>query len=343
VVSDDLPAGGRLRRGPRVARGRSLRSRSSGSDLVFRVILTSGGTFVLVLMVLVGTFLFYRSYNALHKAGWSFLTTQAWEPDSGHFGIAAVIVGTALIALTAVVVAVPLAIGTALYISEYAPKAIQRFLVGMLDLMAAVPSIVFGLWGSFLLQWGILPEARWVNDWFYWIPIFQVSGVDRSNPLTSLDIYSASTLVAGIVVGLMITPIIGSITREAFGQAPVGEREGAYALGTTRWGMVKAVVLPFGRGAMIGGTMLALGRALGETMAVLLIISPVYAIQPHILEHGTSSVSSLIALHYAEESSNFGISALMAAGLALFAITLLVNFIAAQIVSRSRSGALSEA
>jgi phosphate transport system permease protein len=131
--------------------------------------------------------------------------------------------------------------------------------------------------------------------------------------------------------------------REAFGQAPVGEREGALALGGTRWGMIRSVVLPFGRGAMIGGLMLGLGRALGETMAVLLIISPVYVIQPHILQHGTSSVSSLIASQYSEASSHFSISALMAAGLALFVITMGVNFIAAQIVSRSRSGALSEA
>jgi phosphate transport system permease protein len=144
-------------------------------------------------------------------------------------------------------------------------------------------------------------------------------------------------------VGLMITPIAGSVMREAFGQAPVGEREGALALGGTRWGMIKSVVLPFGRGAMIGGLMLGLGRALGETMAVLLIISPVYAIQPHILQHGTSSISSLIALQYAQAAGNFSISALMAAGLALFVITMGVNFIAAQIVSRSRSGALSEA
>ena len=161
--------------------------------------------------------------------------------------------------------------------------------------------------------------------------------------MVSLDTYSASTFIAGIVVGLMITPIAGSVMREAFGQAPVGEREGALALGGTRWGMIRSVVLPFGQGAMIGGLMLGLGRALGETMAVLLIISPVYAIQPHILQHGTSSVSSLIASQYSEASSHFSISALMAAGLALFAITMLVNFIAAQIVSRSRSGALSEA
>jgi phosphate transport system permease protein len=339
VVSVDPSASGRAQ--PPVKR--NLKSRIGGSDFVFRAVARSGGSVALVIMILVGSFLGYNAWQALHKAGLSFLTTQSWNPDGGSFGIAAVVVGTGLIALVAVLVAVPLSLGTALYISEYAPRFLQRPLISMLDLLAAVPSVVFGLWGSYLLQWRILPLSRWINDWFYWFPPFQVSGVDRSDPLTSLDTYSASTFIAGVVVGLMITPIIGSIMREAFSQAPAGEREGAYALGSTRWAMVRSVVLPFGRGAMIGGTMLGLGRALGETMAVVLIISPVYAIQPHILEHGTSSISSLIALKYAESPSHFAISALMAAGLALFAITLLVNFIAAQIVSRSRSGAASEA
>ena len=324
-------------------RRRTLQSRQSGSDQLFRWILRSGGSVALVIMIAVGSFLAINAWQALHKAGLSFLTTQAWNANGGQFGIAAVIVGTALIALVAVVVAMVLATGTALYISEYAPRFLKRPLVAGLDLMAAVPSVVFGLWGSYLLQWRILPISRWINDWFYWFPPFQVSGVDRSSPIASLDTYSASTFIAGIVVGLMITPIAGSIMREAFGQAPVGEREGALALGSTRWGMIKSVVLPFGQGAMIGGLMLGLGRALGETMAVLLIISPVYAIQPHILQHGTSSVSSLIASQYSEASSHFSISALMAAGLALFVITMLVNFVAARIVSRSRSGALSEA
>ena len=322
---------------------RSLRSRVSASDLLFRSVLRSGGSVALLLMIGVGSFLAFNAWDALHKAGLSFLTTQAWNANGGQFGIAAVIVGTALIALVAVAVAMVLATGTALYISEYAPRSLKRLLIAALDLMAAVPSVVFGLWGSYLLQWRMLPLSRWLNDWFYWFPPFQVNNIDRSSPVTSLDTYSSSTFIAGIVVGLMITPIAGAVMREAFGQAPVGEREGALALGGTRWGMIKAVVLPFGQGAMIGGLMLGLGRALGETMAVLLIISPVYVIQPHILQHGTSSVSSLIASQYSEASSHFSISALMAAGLALFAITMLVNFVAARIVSRSRSGALSEA
>jgi phosphate transport system permease protein len=321
---------------------RKLSSRLSPADRVFRAVARAGGLVVLVLLGLVGTFLGFRAAQALHKAGWSFLTTQAWNPNGGGFGIAAVIVGTVLIALVAVVFAVPLAIGTALYISEYAPRRFQRLLVGVVDLMAAVPSVVFGLWGAFLLQWHIVSLSRWINDWLGWIPVFQVEGVTRHSPQPTATAYSSSTFIAGVVVALMITPIACSIMREAFTQAPAGEREGAYALGATRWGMIRAVVVPFGLGAIVGGTMLGLGRALGETIAVVMIISPVFVIQPHLLQHGTSSISSLIALQYSE-ATPFAVSALMAAGLALFGLTLLVNVIAAMIVARSRSGAVSEA
>lgn len=323
-------------------RRRSLRSRLSGPDLAFRSILRGGGAFVLVLELLVGTFLFYRADQALRKAGWSFLTTQNWSPNGGGFGIAAVMVGTVLIALVAVVIAIPLSLGAALYISEYAPQGVKRLLASLIDLMAAVPSVVFGLWGAFLLQWKMVSLAKWINDWFYWIPIFQVDGTHRGDPSVPATTYTSSTLMAGTVVSLMITPIACSIMREAFSQAPIGEREGAFALGATRWGMIRSVVLPFGQGAMIGGVMLGLGRALGETIAVAMIISPDYVIQAHLLQKGSSSISSLIALQYAE-TTPFGVSALMAAGLALFVLTLIVNFFAAQIVARSRSGAVSDA
>jgi phosphate transport system permease protein len=333
---------------PSVAAGRAsavprkITARLSASDRAFHGVARAGGLVVLVLLGLVGTFLFYRASQALHKAGWSFLTTQAWNPNGGGFGIAAVIIGTILIALVAVVVAAPLSFGTAIFVSEYAPRSIQRFLISVVDLMAAVPSVVFGLWGAFLVQWHIVSVSRWIHDWFGWIPLFKVDGVTPHDPQPTATAYTSSTFIAGIVVALMITPIASSIMREAFSQAPPGEREGAYALGATRWGMIRAVVLPFGAGAMIGGIMLGLGRALGETIAVVMIISLVFSIQPHILQHGTSSISALIAAHYSE-ATPFEVSALMAAGLALFALTLLVNIIAAVIVSRSRSGAVSEA
>lgn len=327
---------------PPVPPRRALKSRVGPSDRLFRGVARSGGLLVLVIMVLVGTFLAYRAWEALHRAGFSFLTTQDWNPDGGGFGIAAVIVGTVLIALVAVVGAVPLAMGAALYISEYAPNALRRRLIAVVDLMAAVPSVVYGLWGAFFLQWKVISLSKWLSDWFGWIPLFRVDGVQPHDPLASPTVYTSSTFIAGMVVALMVAPIACSIMREAFGQAPPGEREGAYALGATRWGMIRSVVLPFGRGAIVGGIMLGLGRALGETIAVVMIISPVFRIQPHILRNGTSSVSSLIALRYGE-ASPFAISALMAAGLALFALTLLVNFAAASVVARSRSGAVSEA
>ncbi len=335
--TDLLPSSGRP-----VPGKRNLRSRLGVGEIAFRAILRAGGFLVLGIEVLVGSFLFYRATQALGKAGWSFLTTQARNPDGGKFGIAAVMVGTILIAVVAALLAVPLAAGTALYISEYAPPPIRRFLIAMIDLMAAVPSLIFGIWGAFLLQWKIVALSKWISDWFFWIPIFKVPQAERGDPLAPATVYTSSTFAAGVVVALMVTPIACSIMREAFSQAPIGEREGAFALGSTRWGMIRSVVLPFGRGAMIGGTMLGLGRALGETIAVVYIISPVYQFQPYILQRGASSISALIALKYAE-GTPFDVSALMAAGLALFVLTLMVNFIAAQIVARSRSGAVSDA
>ncbi|WP_307852519.1 phosphate ABC transporter permease subunit PstC [Glaciihabitans sp. dw_435] len=309
-------------------------------DLLFRGVARTAGITVLAIMSLVGLFLAYRATQALQVAGWSFFTEQSWEPDAGKFGIAAVLVGTILIALVAIVIAVPLATGTALYITDYAPRRIKQTLIGLVDLMAAIPSVVYGLWGFFFLQGNITDISRWISHTFGWIPIFAVDGADPNDPLASSTVYTSSTFIAGIVVALMIAPIITSIMREVFSQAPVGEREGALALGSTKWGMIRSVVIPFGLGGMIGGTMLGLGRALGETIAVYMIISPVFVIQPHILQAGASSVSSLIALKYGE-ATEFGTSALMAAGLALFIMTLIINFAASAIVARSRSGASS--
>jgi phosphate transport system permease protein len=320
---------------------RSIKPNPGPADRLFRGSARGGGAAVLVVMLLVGTFLAYRAWEALRKAGFSFLTTQDWNPDAGRFGIAAVIVGTVLIAVVAIVVALPLALGAALYISEYAAERLKSWLTSTIDLMAAIPSVVYGLWAFTLFEWKVDSLSKWISDWFGWIPIFKVDGVRRHDPLASMTRFTSSTFIAGIVVGIMVTPIACAIMRQAFSQAPAGEREGAYALGATRWGMIRSVVLPFGKGAIIGGTMLGLGRALGETIAILMIISPIFKIQVHILQNGTSSVSSLIALRYGE-ASPFGISALMAAGLVLFAFTLAVNFVAASIVARSRSGAVSE-
>ena len=320
-----------------------VETRGRGDKAFFRGIGLSG-FLVLALMAAVGIFLTYEGLNALRVAGPSFLTTSTWQPDAntGGFGIASVLPFTILIALIAVVIAAPIALGTALFITEVAPARLRSSLIALVDLMAAVPSVVYGLWGLFLLQGQVIGLSRWLNAWMGWFPLFSVSGADPNSPLSSSSVYTASTFIAGIVVAMMVMPIQCSVMREVFSQVPVGEREGAFALGSTRWGMITVVSLPFGRGGMIGGTMLGLGRALGETIAVLLIISPRFDFTFHALEAGSNSVSALIAVKYSE-ASDFGLSALMAAGLALFAITLSVNFVASYFIARSRSGAGSEA
>jgi len=320
---------------------RTLRSRLDLGDVAFRALARAGGGTVLLIMVLVGTFLGLRAMEALKVSGWSFLTEQAWEPDAGHFGIRAVLLGTVLIGVVAVCVALPLSIGTALYISEYAPHRLSRSLVSLVDLMAAVPSVVYGLWGFAFLQGTMVGLSRWIATYFGWFPLFRVDGSDPRDPLATSTVYTSSTFIAGVVVGLMITPVMSSVMREVFSAAPMGEREGAYALGATRWTMIRAVVLPFGRGGMIGGTMLGLGRALGETIAVYMIIAMFIHVQPHILQNGGSSISALIASKYGE-ATHIGTSALMAAGLPLFLVTLGINFIASSIVARTRSGAESD-
>lgn len=321
---------------------RSLAAPVGLGDRVFRRGSLLAGLTVLAIMAAVGLFLALEATEALRATGVSFLTTAEWEPDRGDFGIASVIIGTIMISLVAVAIALPLSIGTALFITEIAPVKLRSTFVAMVDLMAAVPSVVYGLWGLFFFQGHALGFSRWLATWFSWVPFFSVEGADPGSPLANATVYTSSTFIAGVVVSLMVMPIQCSVMREVFSQVPAGEREGAFALGATRWGMIRAVALPFGRGGMIGGTMLGLGRALGETIAVYLIISPRFDINFHVLEAGGNSVSSLIALRYGE-ASGFALSALFAAGLALFAMTLAVNFTASGFIARSRSGASSEA
>lgn len=321
---------------------RDTTSKRGAQDHLFRAVSASSGTIVLAIMTFVGVFLLYQGYRAIGAAGFSFFTVQKWEPNGGEFGIAAVLFGTVVIAAIAILFAIPLATGTALYISEYAPGSIKQTLIQIVDLMAAVPSVVYGLWGMFMLEGAVLPVAQWISTVFGWIPIFAADGFNPNDPLATPTVFAGSAFIAGIIVAMMVTPITASIMREVFSQAPLGEREGALALGSTKWGMITSVVIPFGRGGMIGGTMLGLGRALGETIAVYLVISPIFEINPHILQTGTNSISALIAQRYGE-ASPFEMSALMAAGLALFVMTLIVNFGASIIIGRSRSGASSEA
>ncbi|ROO83391.1 phosphate ABC transporter membrane protein 1 (PhoT family) [Actinocorallia herbida] len=306
-------------------------------DVAFRTAVRGSGLTLLVILGFIGLFLALRGFSALDTAGHRFFTTQTWDPELHDFGIASVLPGTVEIALTALVVGVPIAVFAALYISEYAAPGMRRALIALIDLMAAIPSILYGLWGVTFLQPRLIGVSRWLSDHASFLPFFRVD-TDHADPGS----FTSSHFIAGLVVGMMVIPICCSLSREVFSQAPQAEREAAYALGSTRWGMIRTVVLPFGRGGVIGAAMLSLGRALGETIAVVLIISPDFRATLHVLEGAGNSISALIALRYSD-SSEFGLSALMAAGLVLFAVTLVINFFAAMIINRSRSGASTEA
>jgi phosphate transport system permease protein len=315
---------------------RTIVARPSTGDRIFRAILRGSGWSVFVITGLILVFLILRAAKAFKFMGFGFLTTQTWVIyNPQHFGIAAILPLGILIALIAMIIAVPTGIAIALYISEYSPLALRRPLVALIDLMAAIPSIIFGLWGLLFLEPRILGFDSWLGRHLGFIPFF---GFRLS---TSVEAnYATSTFIAGVVVSLMVIPIVTSLSRQVFSQAPAGEREGAYALGATRWGMVRAVVLPFGRGGVIGACMLGLGRALGETIAVTLIISPVFHFNFHVLETGGNSIASSIALDFSSfpDAGSMGLSALMAAGLVLFGMTLIVNTLGAIVIGRSRSG-----
>ncbi|WP_337191897.1 phosphate ABC transporter permease subunit PstC [Nocardioides flavescens] len=317
---------------------RRLSRASTGADAVFTASARTIGASVLVITGGVGAFLAWQAYPTLRRYGWSFFTESQWQPDQDVIGIAAVLCGTVSVALVAMFFAFPLALLTALYISEYAPARIKSTLVALIDLMAAVPSIVYGLWGFFLIMPHAAELALWLQRHLGWIPIFQVADTDPNAATWDATRYVSSAFCAGIAVSMMVMPMACAVMRQVFSQTPPGEKEAALALGATKWGMVTSVVLPFGRGGIIGGTMLGLGRALGETIAVVLIVSPAFEVKPRILEVGTSTVSSLIAGRFGEASTS-QLSALLAAGFVLFLITLVVNTGAAVVVNRSRSGA----
>lgn len=321
---------------------RKISRKATGVDAVFVHSARAVGATVLVITGGVGLFLGWQAYPTLQRYGWGFFTEATWQPEADVLGIAAVLTGTLEVALVAMVIAFPLALLTALYISEYAPASIRNTLVSLVDLMAAVPSIIWGLWGFFLIMPRAAELSVWLDRNLGWIPIFDVRDADPNAAVLDISRYSFSAFCAGIAVAMMVLPMSCAVMRQVFSQTPEGEKEAALALGATKWGMVRTVVLPFGRGGVIGGTMLGLGRALGETIAVLLIISPAFEVKGRVLEVGTNTVSALIAGRFGDASKS-QLSALLAAGFVLFLITLAVNTLAAVIVNRSRSGAGTDA
>lgn len=320
---------------------RDLKTRLTLSDRLFQGSVRSIGIFVLVLTGSIGLFLGYQAIPTLQRYGLNFFTESQWSPQTDVVGVSAVVVGTVEIALIALIVAFPLALLTALFITEYAPGRLKPYAVGAIDLMAAVPSIIYGLWGLFLLEPHAIYLSRWLSRYVGWLPIFHVD-TDANAASWEQAKYTGSAFIAGLCVAMMVIPSACAVMRGVFSQTPTGEREAAYALGATRFGVIRAVVLPFGRGGIIGGTMLGLGRALGETIAVLLIIAPKFDLKIGVLSTGTETVSALIAGRFGEATSS-QLTALLAAGFVLFVMTLSINTVAAVFVGRSRSGAGTDA
>ncbi len=277
---------------------------------------------VTILALLAGVAVF------LATEGWPALTASAAElPGKESFldYVAPLAFGTVLAGALATVIAVPLAVAVALFITHIAPPRLALALGFLVDLLAAIPSIIYGLWGIFVLGPAAVPAMKWLEAKLGFIPIF-------AGPASTTG---RTMLVVGLVLAVMILPIVSAIAREAFTQTPRKLQEGAQALGATRWEMIRMTVLPFGKSSVISGAMLGLGRALGETMAVTIILSVSGAVSFNLISQANpSTIAANIALNF-PDSSGIKINALIATGLVLFAITLVTNFIARSIIARS--------
>ena len=277
---------------------------------------------VTILALLAGVALF------LVTEGWPALTASASElPGKEAFldYVAPLAFGTVLAGALATVIAVPLAVAVALFITHIAPPRLALTLGFFVDLLAAIPSIIYGLWGIFVLGPAAVPVMKWLEEKLGFIPIFE-------GPASATG---RTMLVAGLVLAVMILPIVSAIAREAFAQTPRKLQEGAQALGATRWETIRMTVLPFGKSSVISGSMLGLGRALGETMAVTIILSVSGAVSFNLISQANpSTIAANIALNF-PDSSGIKINALIATGLVLFAITLVTNFFARAIIARS--------
>jgi phosphate transport system permease protein len=299
-------------------------------DKIFRGIVTSGALTSLVVLGLIGLFLFLRGAQIFNDNGLNFLTGTNWTVGSedgtipDEFSIGAMLIGTVIVSLVAIVIAFPLAIGGALYLEFYAPQFVRKPLVTLLDLAASIPSLIFGLWGievftTFGERWAVF-----LNHRLGFIPLF---GVEFEN-------FGRSPFIAGCVLASLIVPITTSVAREVYSRTPRDLVDTCYALGGSKWGAIRAVVIPYGRSGVIGGAMLGLGRALGETVAVYLLLNLVFSYEFRILESAGGNVASLIATKFGD-ATPYELKALVAAGFVLFLLTLVVNMTATTIVQRS--------
>ena len=305
----------------------TVRGGETGADRLFRRVLASSSAVVLFLLAATTLFLVVKGWPAMRAAGFKFFTDTVWAPDNHRFGVAPLVLGSVAIALVAVVVAVPVSLATALMINEYAPGWVRPVLTSIVDVLATIPSIVYGFWGFEVLSGLQEAPARWIVQHFGFVPLFR-------SP--SAGYYGQSVFATGLVCSLTIIPIITSVSREVMAQAPRDACEAALGLGGTRWGMLTDVVLPFSRSGIIGGVLLGIGRGLGETMIVVLVLSSADRVSPRAPRAERARVEWRRRWpSFFSNGSQLEKSALILAGLALFATTLAVNAIARLIVVRT--------
>lgn len=295
------------------------------ADFLFRKFTGFMAVAVATVLVAITVALVAKSWLALHTFGWRFLTSMEWNPVTGKFGALVFIAGTLVSSLIAMVIAVPVSFGIALFISELAPAWLRQPIATMIELLAAIPSIIYGMWGLLVFTPWFAGLEPWINDHMGHIP--GVGGLFRGPPM------GVGMLAAGIVLSIMVTPFIASIMRDAFKVTPAVLKESAYALGATSWEVARHVILPFTRSAAVGGMFLGLGRALGETMAVTFIIGNAANLNKSLLMPG-SSIASVIANEFSEATTSLYKSSLLALGLILFMITLTILVLARVLLSR---------
>jgi phosphate transport system permease protein len=294
-------------------------------DVAFKWAAALASATIVALIVLVGWELYAGSRLSLSKFGFGFLWSSQWDPVQDKYGALPFIFGTLVSSLLALLIAIPLGVATALFLTELAPIRLRQPIVMAIEMLAAVPSVIFGLWGIFVL----IPWLRdhlfvWLKHTLGFLPLFQG------------PIYGVSMLAAGIIIAIMILPIITSISREILRSVPNLQREAAYALGATRWEVLKIAVLSYARRGLFGAAILGLGRALGETMAVTMVIGNRPQISASLFAPGYT-LASVIANEFAEATSDLYLNSLFELGLVLIAVTILVN-IAAQIMLKSMTG-----
>jgi len=303
-------------------------SASLFGDRIYQAVITAFAVFIPLLLILIAIAIGIAAWPALSRSGLSFVTSSEWNVAEGKFGVAPAIYGTLVSSAIALILATPLALGVSIFLSEIAPKWLRQPVAFLVDLLAAVPSVVYGLWGIFVLIPLLRdPVGPFVRD---------TLGLGKT-PLFSGPNYGYSMLAAGIILAIMILPFISAVTREVLLAVPRSQRDAALALGATRWEMIRDAVLPYARSGIIGGIILGLGRALGETMAVMMLIGNRAEISASLFAPGYT-MASLIANQFSEATSDLHLSALMAVGAVLFVVTLIVNAIARWLVWRVTRG-----